>query len=56
MNKQENYVAPGVAIHPVVLEQFIAAAVSYTRSVSDDPQYYEYEEQPEFPVSDFILN
>jgi hypothetical protein len=53
MNKQKQYVPPGVERRRIITEGVFAA--SYTRSVSNNLQYEE-DEQPELSAPDLIIN
>jgi hypothetical protein len=55
MNKQEKYVAPGVEIHLVVLEQFIAAAISYKMSISGSVQYEDYTAGTDYDATQDVI-
>jgi hypothetical protein len=57
MNKQKNYIPPGVERRRIVTEGIIAGE-SFTRSVSGAPQYYDdYDEvQSELPSPNLIIN
>jgi hypothetical protein len=56
MNQSKNYIPPGVEVCRVVLEKFIAAAVSYTRSISSSVGYNSYTEENIDVSQDVMIN